>query len=476
MTFTSVEFIAFLTLVAVVYWVAPQRARPAFLLLASYVFYAFLDWRFVPLVVVLTLATWFLGPLIKKATGTARTVLAGVSVALPTGTLLAFELASVLGATGTTGGFAVGFGSIAESAVVPVGLAFYGFQMISYTIDIYRDELEPERSLVLYATYVAFFPHLLAGPVVRARRLVPQLASSPAKPNATWIAQGVELIFLGIFKKVAVADPLLRLASEQGLVGPTTSTPTMILVLMVSLIGAFMDIAGYIDIARGAARILGVDMPPNFAQPLTRSRNWTEFWRRWQITVMGWFRDYVFLPIRGKGREGRRDVLALLGTFLAAGIWHGVTLGWLIWSLLTAGILIAEQRYRRHRAAVRKATGAPRHRLPAPVRAVVGPLYVFVCLLATAPWAAGTSFSTTFDIYNRILFGGFGGIDYNVGVFAVYAVATLLLTDQYERHRARVTDPFGVITWRRSFAYGAMVVALIVFSGSAPQPFVYFQF
>jgi len=476
MTFTSLEYIGFLILVAVVYWIAPPRARPAYLLVVSYVFYATLDWRFVPLLAVLTLATWFMGNAIAPAEGKARRAWLAAAVGLPVAVLLAFEVYAQTEGAGNGYGLAIGFGSVATTSVIPIGLAFYTFQIVSYTIDIYRRELEPEPSIVLYGTYVAFFPHLLAGPVVRARRLIPQLQHTPSAPEPVRIGEGIELILLGLFKKVAVADPLLRLSSEQGLVGSTASAPTTFLVVVVALIGAFLDIAGYIDIARGSALILGIDMPPNFAQPLTRSRNWTEFWRRWQITVMGWFRDYVYLPIRGKGRAGRRDVLALLGTFLAAGLWHGLSVGWLIWSLLTAGILIAEQRYRRHRAAVRRATGAPRHRLPGTVRAVLGPLYIFACLLLTAPWAAGTSISATLDIYSRLFTGGMGGIDYNVAVYAVYAIVVLLVTDQYERHRAKVSGTFDTITWRRSFAYGAMVVALLVFSGSAPQPFVYFQF
>lgn len=476
MTFTSVEYVAFLVLVAIVYWVAPPRVRPVFLLVVSYVFYALLDWRFVPLLAGLTLATWWCGSAIARSEGTARRTWLGVAVGLPLAVLLAFEVYAQIDGASAGYGLAVGFGSLAATSVIPIGLAFYTFQIVSYTVDIYRRELEPEPSIVLYATYVAFFPHLLAGPVVRARRLIPQLTQTRSSPEPLRIGEGIELILLGLFKKVAVADPLLRVFSEQGLVGATTSTPTTLLLVLVALIGAFFDIAGYIDIARGSALILGVDMPPNFAQPLTRSRNWTEFWRRWQITVMGWFRDYVFLPIRGRGRTGRREVLALLGTFLAAGLWHGLSVGWLIWSALTAGILVAEQRFRRYRAAARRASGAPRHRLPKPVRAVLGPLYIFGCLMLTAPWAAGSSVSATLDIYSRMFSGGFGGIDYNVGVYAVYAVVVLLVTDQYERHRAKVSGKFDPITWRRSFAYGAMVVALVVFSGSAPQPFVYFQF
>ena len=466
MAFSSVEYLAFLALTAIVYWCAPTRVRPVVLLVASYAFYASRDWRLAPILAACTVGSWLLARAMHAVDGSRRRALliftVGCSIAVVAGIRLWARGVGVDG--GATLGIGVDGTGPAIDAIVPVGLAFTTFQIVSYVVDVYRRELEPQRSLVLYATYVAFFPHLLAGPVVRARRLVPQLLASPRRPDRRQLGEGLDLIFFGLFRKVAVADPLRHAAA-------TTSGGSLMTLLqfVTTVLALYFDVAGYIDIARGSAKLLGIELPVNFAQPLTRSRNWTEFWRRWQITVMAWFRDYVYRPVRGRRHTGRRDVLGITATFLAAALWHGLSLGWVIWGMLTAAIMVIEQQVRRRR---RGRPAAATWRTAA--RRVLDPLYLLGCLLITLPWTAG-SLDETFDFYRSLFAGGAPTVDADLVVFAAWGLLVLVLGDRYDRVRNLAEGQADPVTVRRSFAYAGMALALLVFSGFAAQEFIYVQ-
>ena len=369
----------------------------------------------------------------------------------------------------------MGATSLVQAVVIPVGLSFYSFQVISYVIDVARGDAEPEQSFVTYAVYVTFFPHLLAGPIVRARRLIPQLHNRRRRPEPVMFTEGLQLLFLGLFKKVAVADVLVgsvqpyitnALQGDQKI-----GTPMVLIGQLLVLLGNFFDISGYIDMARGSAKLFGIRMPPAFGQPLTRSRSWTDFWRRWQIPIMGWFRDYVYRPVRSSSRTGGRETAALFATFLAAGLWHGLTPGWLVWGAITAAILVVERQtgflQRRSRPASRARTA---------VRRVGRLAYVFACLLLTTPWAGAADVGQTLALYRHLVTAGLGTLDPNLLAFAVYGVVVLVLSDRFDRHlsdREGFRDPVGPL---RALAFGGMLVAILVFSGTTAQQFVYFQF
>jgi len=470
MRFNSVEYFVFLIVVVGVFWAARPSARPILITVASLLFYGFREWRFVPLLVGTILVSYVTARLLPSSPPGRRRLLAGLSIAAMVAVLAGFK---VLGSTQGGGGFALD-GTF--SLIVPVGLSFYVFQAIAYTVDVYRGDVEPERDLIAYSSYVSFFPHLLAGPIIRFRRFRPQLDALPRSPRRIDVVEGLELLFLGLFKKVAVADVLIRVAFEQGRdvvadQARITSTTFVLLVVMV-IIGGYFDIAGYIDMARGSAKLLGIEMPRNFAQPLTRSRDLTDFWRRWQTTIMAWLRDYLYRPLRGSTRSRGRTFAAILATFMVAGLWHGLDLGWLVWGVLTASILMAE----RANAQRRIAAGRPAKPRRTGAALLIGPLYVFGCLLLTLPWVAGEGASGAVTIYRAMLAGGWT-TDWNVAVFAAYGVLVLVLADRQERRRHRPLASLS--SWAlvgRSVSVGLMVVALVVFSGGAGQDFLYFRF
>ncbi len=469
MRFNSVEYFVFLVAVVGVYWALRPAHRPAFVSIASLVFYGARDWRFVPLLVGAVAVSYGAARAMPSAAPARRRVLAGVSIAAMCAVLAVFKVVSLSGSSSSL--------ALDEPVglLVPVGLSFYVFQAIAYTVDVYRGDIEPERDLVRYSTYVTFFPHLLAGPIIRYRRFRPQLDTLRREPRRADLAEGVELLFLGLFKKVAVADVVLRVVLEQGrelLIDRTrSSSVTVVLLLILVVIGGYFDIAGYIDMARGSAKLLGIEMPRNFAQPLTRSRDLTDFWRRWQTTIMGWLRDYLYRPLRGSTRSTGRTFVAILGTFLVAGLWHGIDVGWIIWGLLTAGILMAE----RARAQRRIRSGLPAKPRRRGVQRIVGPVYVFVCLMLTLPWIAGQGVDGALVLYWALLGGGFG-VDWNVVLFTTYGLVVLVLADRYERRRRPLVTLGAGAMVGRAVAIGCMAVALVVFSGGAAQDFLYFRF
>ena len=251
------------------------------------------------------------------------------------------------------------------------------------------------------------------------------------------------------------------------------------------ILGDFFDIAGYIDMARGSAKLLGVDMQPNFIQPLTRSRYFGDFWRRWQITIMGWFRDYVFRPLRGHKPSGLRESAALVATFLTVGLWHSGRVTWLIWGALTACVLIAETWVRRRLAArrrvlVRKAKeqgrplpGAAR---PAWLRRAYGLAYVYVVLMLSVVWLGAPSVGSALQAYRVLVVPKAGAVDGASALVFVLAAVALVLLDQRERVMYRVEGTWDPPTWRRMAGFAVMVVGVVVYSGASSQPFVYFQF
>lgn len=475
MIFTSFEYAGFLLVVVLLNWLLPVRFRPLLLLVASFAFYA--SWSAPALGILLAVCAvaWGMAFPIARADGTRRTVLTAVAVTLSASSLGVFKLLEAAGVDRDAGGFVARF-------VVPVGLSFFCFQAISYLVDVHRREIEPHRSVVDVSLYLAFFPHLLAGPIVRAKKLIPAFHSTPRTPDRVQWAEAAELVLVGTFKKVAIADPLFALAIDP-LRHPEDLGPAAAVVLLVAmLVGGYFDITGYIDIARGSAKFLGIDMQRNNLNPLIKSTGYADFWRRWQLTVMMWFRDYVYRPLRGGARDGAREHLAMFGTFVALGIWHGVTPGWALWGVASGVIIVVERSLQGKRAARRraqtKAARAARKRsmlpkAPNPWKQLAIALGL---VLATFPLVASTTLAGSLDLYGALVRFGGDLPSADLTWMLLLAIGALLLVDHREiRREARAGHP-DPVTLPRALAFGLMVVAIVVYSGPAPQTFLYFNF
>ncbi len=357
MSFQSAHFFVFLALVVALNWGLRGRpvARKALLLAASYYFYMAWDWRFASLLLVLSLLNFQAGRGIARA-GSARARRGWLVVALA-GSLgiLAFfkyagffveELRRLLELVGLAGD------GTTLRVVLPLGLSFFTFQSLSYVLDVYRRQEEECTSRLDFALFVAFFPTVLAGPITRARLLLPQLARCDA-PEPGAMDEGLALIVRGLVKKVVFADVL---AAQ--LVGPAFDAPGQFspLFLLIALYAytfqIYMDVSGYTDIARGAAQLCGFRLPQNFDRPYVAA-TLSNFWQRWHISMSGFFRDYLYFGLGGSQRGN--VYLNLLLTFLAIGMWHGVGWDFALYGLIH-GAVVCFERWRR---GVRQRRGLP---------------------------------------------------------------------------------------------------------------------
>jgi alginate O-acetyltransferase complex protein AlgI len=330
MGINSLLFAAFLLVVVVARWSLPRRARIPSLLAASYAFYAAWSPAYLLLLLGMTLFTFVLGTWIER-TRHRRAVLAlGVSGCL--GVLIVFKYVGFF-----AGQAVAAFGFFGHAPpfplpefVLPLGISFYTFQMLSYLVDIFRGR-SAERSLWRYALYVSFFPKLVAGPIVRADGLLPQLRRA-RRFDAERFMAGLDLLALGFFKKIVLADNLATW-SDLVFASPSETGSVGVWVGVLAYAGQiYCDFSGYTDIARGAGRLLGVELPENFRLPYM-SGSVREFWGRWHITLSSWLRDYLYIPLGGNRRGRTRRYVNLMVTMVLGGLWHGASLNFVAWGL-----------------------------------------------------------------------------------------------------------------------------------------------
>jgi D-alanyl-lipoteichoic acid acyltransferase DltB (MBOAT superfamily) len=337
MLFNSSIFFAFYAAFFPLYWLVHRnrRLRTSLVLVASYVFYGAWDWRFLSLIVASTVVDFYCGRAIAASSDQKRRKrLLFVSLGVNLGALGFFKYYGFFVQSFIDFANALGWHPhpATLSIILPVGISFYTFQTLSYTIDIYRRELEPTDDFIAFAAFVAFFPQLVAGPIERARRLLPQIVATP-KLDAALLRDGVMLILWGLFKKVLIADRIAvyvdTVYAEPGAFSPLQCTiATLLFAFQI-----YMDFSGYSDIARGLGKTLGIELVLNFRSPYFAT-SLRDFWHRWHISLSTWFRDYVYIPLggsRGNDPETNRNLLI---TFLLSGLWHGANYTFVFWGLL----------------------------------------------------------------------------------------------------------------------------------------------
>jgi len=340
MLFNSLDFALFLPITFLLYWWVGGRSavrRNAIVLAASYLFYGWWDWRFLGLLAFSTAVDFAVGRAMEATTAQSkRKVLLAISIVVNLGLLGFFKYFNFFAAE-----FAQAFSfmgvpmtSARLDIVLPVGISFYTFQTLSYSIDVYRGHLKPSRDPIAFAAYVAFFPQLVAGPIERATNLLPQFATARVFDRAM-ATDGLRQMLWGLFKKVVIADNCAfevdRIFGHYGEYG----SATLVLGAVLFAFQIYCDFSGYSDIAIGCARLFGFSLMRNFAFPYF-SRDIAEFWRRWHISLSTWFRDYLYIPLGGsKGGKW----MALRNTFiifLVSGFWHGANWTFLAWGALNA--------------------------------------------------------------------------------------------------------------------------------------------
>jgi D-alanyl-lipoteichoic acid acyltransferase DltB (MBOAT superfamily) len=340
MLFNSLTFAIFFAVTYALYVCMRHRMQNVLLLVASYVFYGFWDWRFLTLIVGSTLVDYFCGLGIHRSEKQRhRRRFLAISVSTNLGLLGFFKYFDFF--AGSLQEMALGFGwqmdPFTLNVVLPVGISFYTFQTMSYTIDIYRGTLKPTRNLLDLAVFVAFFPQLVAGPIERAAHLLPQV-QSPRRVTEQQFHRGLWLIFLGLFKKVFVADNLAPIVNRAFGGGVELTGAELLVALYAFAFQIYGDFSGYSDIARGISKLMGFEIMLNFRMPYF-ARNAREFWHRWHISLSTWLRDYLYISMGG-GRGSQLVVYRnLMNTMMLGGLWHGAAWTFVIWGMYQGALL-----------------------------------------------------------------------------------------------------------------------------------------
>ncbi|TXK71924.1 MBOAT family protein [Mesonia sp. HuA40] len=339
MLFNSIDFAVFLPIVFALYWLLRKhlRAQNVLIALASYVFYGWWDWRFLFLILFSTLVDFFVGLQLEKSEHPQRRKLfLYLSLGVNLGLLGFFKYYNFFidnfNQAFSFFGSEVSFRGL--EIILPVGISFYTFQTLSYTIDIYRRKLPATRNFVAFAAFVSFFPQLVAGPIERATQLLPQFFK-PRKFDYQLAVIGMRQILWGLFKKVVIADNCARYASEIFGNSGDYSGSTLLLGALFFTFQIYGDFSGYSDIAIGTSRLFGFDLMRNFAYPYF-SRDIAEFWRRWHISLSTWFRDYLYIPLGGSRGSTGMQVRNTFIIFVVSGFWHGANWTFIVWGALNA--------------------------------------------------------------------------------------------------------------------------------------------
>lgn len=336
MLFNSLEFAVFLPIVFVLYWFLFNRnlkLQNLFIVIVSYLFYGWWDWRFLFLIAFTSFCSWSCGILIEnqkqKQKQTVAKWLNAANIVLNLGILAIFKYYNFF-VTSFANTFLHGNtdGQLLK-LILPVGISFYTFQALSYTIDVYKGKLEPTRDIIQFFAFVSFFPQLVAGPIERATNLLPQFA----KPRIFTYEQGVDglrQILWGLFKKMVVADSCAVYVNNVFPNYQQHSGITLIMAAVLFAIQIYGDFSGYSDIAIGTAKLFGIKLMRNFRNPYF-SRDIAEFWRRWHISLTTWFRDYVYIPLGGSRCSKAKVIRNTFVIFLLSGFWHGANWTFIVW-------------------------------------------------------------------------------------------------------------------------------------------------
>lgn len=439
MTFVSLEYIAFLATVTAIFWVLPVRFRPTVLAVSSVLFLATWSPWFALFAVATTLTVFFLA---KAPSGSwvVRTMPVVLAVVL----LVGFKIVLSLGA------------GPASIGLPTIGLSFFLFHCIAYSVDVRKGRIRPETNPVNLASYILFFPHLLAGPILRYRRFRRELRSVPRRPNLDVMARGVQLLIRGAFKKLVLADGASSELARIELTGGYRS----LLGLICGLLAMYFDVTGYIDMARGSAYLMGIRMPVNFLQPITKSRSVPDFWGRYQITLIGFFKEYLYGPIRGSNHSPARRIIAVAAVMVVASLWHAITVPWLLWALLFVAGFAADG------AAVRW-IGPDSSLLAKARRGILFAVFLGATALIIGPLAPSLGQASA-------------GASQLVSWPALIALVALLVAvvgfEHWDGVELARRSSVGVIRWPEAFFTGWMFVTLLIFAGGAGVVFTYQRF
>ncbi|MGZ3865734.1 MAG: MBOAT family O-acyltransferase [Bacteroidia bacterium] len=464
MLFNSLQFLVFFAFIISFYYALPHRSRWILLLLASSYFYMVFVPEYILILFGVILIDYFAAFLIDRTQGLTRKLSLAISLVANIGILCYFKYYNF---------FLGNISSLLDSlhlhnplpyldVVLPIGLSFHTFQAMSYTIEVYRGNQKPEKHLGIYSLYVLFFPQLVAGPIERPQNLLPQFHKEQLFSNIN-LRTGLLLMAWGFFKKVVIADRLAVAVDDYyANVAIYKAGDAWIAVCFYS-IQIYCDFSGYTDIARGAAKTLGIDLMENFRNPYL-STSLTEFWRRWHISLSTWFRDYIYIPMGGNRVSVQKMCFTLLLVFLLSGLWHGANYTFLVWGLIHGVFLILEHLLREKQATKGNL-----------VSKIISTLYVF--FFTTIAWVFFRSYSIAdaFTVIEKLFTMNTRSWDVirmnlNELIFSCILIVVLLTAEKPVKSFA-VSNNF-----KYYFLLWSLIITCYVFGVFNYKQFIYFQF
>lgn len=480
MLFNSIDFALFFPLVFIIYWIVAKNlnSRNLLLLIASYVFYGWWDWRFLFLIIISSLVDFIVGQRIYKSESKKnRKGLLIISLLVNLGFLFYFKYTNFFIDTFVES-FRL-FGQELEvstlNIILPVGISFYTFQTLSYTIDIYRGQLKPTRDWLSFFTFVAFFPQLVAGPIERASHLLPQFHKK-YKFNYHEVRSGLLLMAFGLFKKMVIADRAAIIVNQvfnnpSDYFGFDLVVGTIFFAFQI-----YCDFSGYSDIAIGIARTMGFDLMKNFDSPYF-SKSITEFWRRWHISLSTWFRDYVYIPLGGS-RQGKYKTYAnLFIVFVVSGLWHGAAMTFVIWGAIHGFIIVIEKSLSKIRQRIFTSSPILNYLVAIPFTFFIV-CFAWIFFRANSFGDAGLilknaiNFSHQFDILSL-------GLDLREIQVLFTTIVILCIKDYFDRNDLWIERSMKLSFPLRWSFYIILVLSIIfygVYGDNSQAEFIYFQF
>jgi D-alanyl-lipoteichoic acid acyltransferase DltB (MBOAT superfamily) len=481
MLFNSLHFVFFFPVVAGVYFLLPSRYRGFLLLGASYYFYMCWEPRYILLIVTSTLIDYFAAQQISRTERQKiRKLCLLLSLVANFGLLFAFKYFNFFSKSFAAAFSSFGFDVSATTldVLLPVGISFYTFQTVSYTIDVYRGVQKPERNLAAFALYVSFFPQLVAGPIERASHLLPQFHEKYAF-DYDRVRSGLLLMLWGFFKKLVIADRLAFYVTAVYDEPAAYGGLPFVLAIYFFTFQLYADFSGYADIAIGSAQVMGYDLRENFRRPYF-SKSIAEFWRRWHISLSSWMRDYLYIPLGGNRVSKSRNLVNLFVVFLLAGLWHGANWTYVVWGGLHGAYLVVGAMTKEWRDAVASRFLPGRLMWVRTLWQVIVTFHLFAFSLVifrarslTDACLLVVSTVSDFKLKHPLLFEPLPVSEIVVGCAAIGILFVAQLLQRKGPVRERVAILPLPIRWT---LYLALLFGTITFGMFTSEEFIYFQF
>ena len=486
MLFNSIDFAFFLPIVFAIYWLLKKsmRFQNLFLVIASYVFYGWWDWRFLSLMFYSTTLDFLIGRLLSKEENIIkRKLFLSISIVGNLGLLGFFKYYNFF-LTSFHDAFTF-FGNQVDikalNIILPVGISFYTFQTLSYGIDVYRRKMQPTKNYIAFSAFVTFFPQLVAGPIERASNLLPQFLKE-RQFNKSEAIDGLRQILWGLFKKIVIADNSSEIANLIFNNSSHYSGYVLLLGAFFFALQIYCDISGYSDIAIGHSKLFGFKLMQNFAFPYF-SRDIAEFWRRWHISLSTWFRDYLYIPLGGSKGGILNRVRNTFIIFIVSGFWHGANWTFIIWGALNAIYflpLLLMGKNRQNIEVVAKGKVLPT------ITEFIKMLTTFLLTLIAWIFFRAETVTIAFQYLKSMVEGlvsisslkkSLSVLNDELGLIKIFLILSFFLLEWLGREQKYAIEELG-LKWNKSYRwafYYTIIIVTIYFSGNQ-QEFIYFQF